>query len=237
MPAEPADPIQAQLIAARRNQILDAATRVFATKGVHRATVREVAREAGVADGTIYNYFENKEALLLGILDRLNQTQERAEHLAQGAEMDLTEFARFYLKQRMVTLAGVEADAFRVLLSELLVNEPLRTQYYQQTVAPTFALAEQAFQHWAATGATAPVDPRLTTRVMAGMVLGLMLLQLLGDSYLQTHWDELPDGLIDLLHHGLIPTGVDNADDPDRSTQPNNTVQAPRAPEAGNADI
>jgi AcrR family transcriptional regulator len=38
------DPIQERLIAARRVQILDAATRVFAEKGFHRATVRHIAR-------------------------------------------------------------------------------------------------------------------------------------------------------------------------------------------------
>ena len=73
------DPIQAQLTAARRNQILDAATKVFAEKGFQRATIKEVAKEAGIADGTIYIYFKNKNALMLGILDRLNATEQRAE--------------------------------------------------------------------------------------------------------------------------------------------------------------
>ncbi len=57
------DPIQAQLIAARRNQILDAAAKVFAEKGFHPTTIKDIAAEAGIAHGTIYNYFENKTAL------------------------------------------------------------------------------------------------------------------------------------------------------------------------------
>ncbi len=71
--------IQAQLAAARRTQILDAATRVFASKGFNRATIRDVARDAGVADGTIYNYFANKTDLLFGLLDRLNDTERRPD--------------------------------------------------------------------------------------------------------------------------------------------------------------
>src|SRR5436309_1359279 len=63
------DSLQEQLIAARRIQILDAATKVFAEKGFHPTTIKDIAREAGIADGTIYNYFENKTALMLGILD------------------------------------------------------------------------------------------------------------------------------------------------------------------------
>ena len=73
---------QEQVAALRRTQILDAAMAVFAERGYHRATIREVARTAGVADGTIYNYFADKEALLLACLDRLNQTEQRAAQFA-----------------------------------------------------------------------------------------------------------------------------------------------------------
>ncbi|MCB0032608.1 MAG: helix-turn-helix transcriptional regulator, partial [Anaerolineales bacterium] len=69
---ETIDPIQQQLIDARRNQILEAATAVFAERGFHKATIRAIAQHAGIADGTIYNYFKNKTDLLIGILDRLN---------------------------------------------------------------------------------------------------------------------------------------------------------------------
>jgi TetR/AcrR family fatty acid metabolism transcriptional regulator len=45
-------------------RILEAAARVFARQGFHQATVSQVAREAGVADGTIYLYFKNKDDIL-----------------------------------------------------------------------------------------------------------------------------------------------------------------------------
>ncbi len=44
--------------------ILDAAIKVFAKNGFFQSTVSQIAREAGVADGTIYLYFENKEDIL-----------------------------------------------------------------------------------------------------------------------------------------------------------------------------
>ena len=44
------DPIQELVTAARRKQILDAATQVFAEKGFHRATIKDIARVAGIAD-------------------------------------------------------------------------------------------------------------------------------------------------------------------------------------------
>src|SRR3989454_8372334 len=53
----------------KRSRILDAAIRVFAERGFHSATVAEIARAAGVADGTIYLYFKGKDDLLLRLFD------------------------------------------------------------------------------------------------------------------------------------------------------------------------
>src|SRR5580693_7953203 len=55
--------------AEKRLAILDGAIRVFSEKGFFNTTVAEVARAAGVADGTIYLYFESKDELLLSIFD------------------------------------------------------------------------------------------------------------------------------------------------------------------------
>ncbi len=48
----------------KHETILAAAVRVFAEEGYFRSTVSQIAREAGVADGTIYLYFQNKEDIL-----------------------------------------------------------------------------------------------------------------------------------------------------------------------------
>ncbi len=87
----------------KRTLITDAAIRVFADKGFHQARISDIARTAGVADGTIYLYFKNKEDLLLSIfeekmdlmlaglrdaLEGVDDPQERAR-----------QFALFHFKQ------------------------------------------------------------------------------------------------------------------------------------------
>lgn len=52
---------------ARKDQILKAAERVFASNSFHESTVSEIAKEARVSDGTIYEYFSTKEGLLFSI--------------------------------------------------------------------------------------------------------------------------------------------------------------------------
>lgn len=53
----------------KHQRILDAAVKVFARKGFFQSKVAEIAREAGVADGTIYLYFKNKDDLLISIFE------------------------------------------------------------------------------------------------------------------------------------------------------------------------
>lgn len=196
------DPIQQLLINARRNQILDAATTVFAEKGFHRATIKDIARQAGIADGTIYTYFASKTDVLLAILNRLNETTEREQQFAQGSEQDVRSFFRAYLQQRMALL-WPNAEVFRAVLPEMLVNAELRDLYYQQVLAPTFAVGEQFFQ--AQSSQFRRVDMPLALRAIASTVLGLLLLQLLGDQTIAERWEELPEVLTTLIFDGLKP--------------------------------
>lgn len=66
-------------------QIVDAAVIVIAENGYHRAQVSKIAKEAGVADGTIYLYFKNKEDILISLF------QEKMAILVQNVEELLNE--------------------------------------------------------------------------------------------------------------------------------------------------
>jgi AcrR family transcriptional regulator len=194
------DPIQTMLVAARRTQILDAAITVFSEKGFHRATIKEIARVAGIADGTIYTYFASKDEVLLAVLDRLNETTERRQQFVLGDEQDLKAFFRAYLQQRMALL-WPNAEVFRAVLPELLVNGDLRRQYYEQVLAPTIAVGEQFFQ---AQNEQPQSNIPLTVRAIAGTLLGLLLLQLLGDEVVASQWEALPDVLTALFFDRIV---------------------------------
>ncbi|HHJ53724.1 MAG TPA: TetR/AcrR family transcriptional regulator [Caldithrix abyssi] len=54
----------------KKSKIIEAAVEVFAEKGFYNANVRDVARRAGVADGTIYVYFKGKDDLLISLFEQ-----------------------------------------------------------------------------------------------------------------------------------------------------------------------
>jgi AcrR family transcriptional regulator len=189
-----------RLAAVRRDHILDAATRVFAAKGFNGATIRDIAHVAGVADGTIYNYFDNKDALLFGILDRLNETERRERDLTRPAGADPREFVRAYVRHRFAVFERVGFDAFQVLMSEVLVNPTLRARYLRDIIEPTFSTADAAVATWApAQGEQQTPHPRLMTRMQAALVLGCVVLRLCGEPLLQERWSEVPDLVADMF--------------------------------------
>lgn len=86
---------------ARHEQVFDAATKVFAERGFHKATIEQIANEAGVADDTIYNYFANKSEQQVGLLDRINETDQRSRDVGGLDEGNFETFFKAYLNHRI----------------------------------------------------------------------------------------------------------------------------------------
>jgi TetR/AcrR family fatty acid metabolism transcriptional regulator len=63
----------------KRTRILKSAVKVFAQKGFYNSKVSEIAKNAGVADGTIYLYFKNKDEILISIFE-----EEMAKFIAKA---------------------------------------------------------------------------------------------------------------------------------------------------------
>ena len=71
----------------KRQQILEAATRVFASRGYHGARVSDIAREAGIAYGLVYHYFRNKDEILDTIFaERWGAFVDVVDEVAAGSQ-------------------------------------------------------------------------------------------------------------------------------------------------------
>ena len=115
-------------MADRRQELLDAAVRVFARKGFRAARVGDIAEEAGAAHGLLYHYFRSKDEVLETIFRDtwrlLVSETERIEASGTPLPEQLRRFARIYLGSWLVTpeLIGV------------LVREIARSPHVGETV-------------------------------------------------------------------------------------------------------
>ena len=108
--------------------ILDAAERVFAQRGFYAAKVAAIAKEAGVADGTIYLYFKNKDDLLITLfesrMERVIQILGDAVASVVGPGAQLRAFVRAYL-----ALIADQPTAAEVLTIELRQSTKFMREY------------------------------------------------------------------------------------------------------------
>src|SRR4030042_2526518 len=121
----------------REAQILEAATKVCASKGFRAATTREIATVAGVSEGTIYNYFASKYDLLIAMSQRL-----ALESLQQLDQLPPQEDVRAYvtaLVRDRFDLLTKNMDLIRALMPEVLVDDELRQAYAEQVLSPALS--------------------------------------------------------------------------------------------------
>ena len=98
-------------------RIIQAATKIFARKGFYQSKISEIAREAQVADGTIYIYFENKDDILISlfeeqmkvVLDNMVSQISREDNPAKKLEkFALTHLELIEQNQNMAEIIQVE---------------------------------------------------------------------------------------------------------------------------------
>jgi AcrR family transcriptional regulator len=204
VPQDPQDPIRRQLVEARRAQILDAAAGAFAAKGFHHATTREIAAAAGVAEGTIYNYFESKGDLLISMVTRLAETDHLSVELEEALQGDVRDFFVRMFRHRL-QLIQQNHETMQAVLPEILTRPALRERFYQQFLLHTTALLEQYVETRVGMGQVQPVDVALAVRAIQSTFMGMLVLRILGDDLLLSRWDEMPEMLGTIVFEGLRP--------------------------------
>jgi AcrR family transcriptional regulator len=112
----------------RRAEILDLAAALFAKQGVDRTTVREIGNAAGMLSGSLYHYFDSKEAMVTEILTgylqtRLQDCQGIAELYSDPKER-LAELLRSELRDIAHSAAARVVNSQSVYVLDLLPSEP-----------------------------------------------------------------------------------------------------------------
>ena len=164
----------------KRERILLAAMRVFASKGFFGAKVADIALDAGVADGTIYLYFKSKDEVLTSLFeDRMSRLLAvmRAEIAAHDSA---TNRIRRLIELQLGLLEG-ERDLAEVVTVNLRQSTKLLKQYaarrfmeYLELMASVIADGQHHGEF------RADVSPRIVARAIFGALDGIALTWALG---------------------------------------------------------
>jgi AcrR family transcriptional regulator len=186
---------------------MEAATHVFAEKGYHRATTKDVARTAGIAEGTIYLYFENKSELLIALMEHLDQATTQTPDLNAGLEMSPRALLTKRLEEDLAQL-GPNFDLLLAILPEVLADPILRPQYYQRLVVPGLDGLAAHLKVRQERGELNIANIPMAVRIFMAAMLGMEMLHILGDETVREAWKspaDLAENMALVLLDGLQP--------------------------------
>jgi AcrR family transcriptional regulator len=181
-----------------RQRLLDAAEHVFGRDGFHRASIVEITREAGVAQGTFYLYFTSKESLFVELVrtmghDMRHRLHDAAAGVADRAQAEEAGFRAFF------EFVAEHPNMYRIVREcEFVAPEEFRAWHArlaERYVASLRAAAED--------GQVRDMDFEIAAYCLMGMgdFLGMRLVLWEGRRQVPAH---ALDTLMEIVRHGVL---------------------------------
>jgi AcrR family transcriptional regulator len=192
----------------RREQILSAATTVFAEKGYQRATTQDIAEEAGVSEGLIYSYYESKDHLLLAILEKLASSGFDEFTTDDGSKTINQDILGKTLQIRHGFLDEMDS-MMRATMGEAINNAHFRDHYFNVLVKPALETMEAEIENWIANGKIQRTEVPAASRFLLAETIGLFFLRAINDPYVSENWQnkDFLNQISDYFLDGLKTSG------------------------------
>jgi len=199
--------------AARPEEILDAALAVFGESGFARAKIDDVAKLAGVSKGTVYLYFESKEALFremvrAKIVASLAEAETQVRTHEGSARELLTDLVRrMYARIRCDQMMRIS----RIVQGELGHFPELARFYFEEVILRARRLIAQVLERGVAGGEFRPSPNGFAARGLCSLVVHTAQVQHFFHPYdPEALTDEQAvEGLVDMYLHGVVVRPAD----------------------------
>jgi AcrR family transcriptional regulator len=196
-----------KIVEDRREQILDAAMKVFAEKGFARTTNKDIAREAGITAGLIYHYFDSKEAVFKAIIEQRSPLSIIRSLPAEILALPPATFLPFLAQQ---VLGIVENEPFvqilRMILPEIIYNPEL-TPVGSELIQKVSEFLATYFATHMHEGNLRQTDPALVAHMFMGNIMSFVLRrQILRDAaFLHYTHEQIANMVTETMLLGLVP--------------------------------
>ena len=188
----------------KRQRILEAALRVFAERGFYNAKVSEVAKAAGVADGTIYLYFKNKDDLLIQLFeDRMDFLIQRLnEELGRSGGTVVARIRRLILLH--LQIASIAPDLAEFITVELRQSSRFVKEYDNPKFSEYLRVLRDLVEEGQRDGSIrTDLDARLIVRTMFGALDEMLLTATLLSRGREVDYDAMADAVSNMLLGGI----------------------------------
>jgi AcrR family transcriptional regulator len=187
-----------------RTRILDAAQRLFAAQGFDGTTTRDLAQQAGVAEGTLFRHFANKKAILVEVATQ-GWVEILTDLLTELSEMGTYKAVAQVMRRRMWNMRK-NADMMRVCFMEAQFHPDLRDRIQVEVIDKMTDVAEAFFQTAMDKGVYRKTNAKLVAKVFLGMfaVAGFSDSTITDPNASPQQLQEMAEGLADIFLNGVL---------------------------------
>lgn len=189
----------------KRRRILEGALRAFAKKGFYNTKVSEIASEAGVADGTIYLYFKNKDDLLISLFeDRMEWIIERLETELESTTGDALGRIRAFVQTHFF-LVVENRELAEFITVELRQSAKFVKEYDNPKFGDYLRILQRLIEEGQEQGLLRPeLDSRMVSRAIFGALDEVLLSMTLSLRTRPEDVEARADAISEMLLGGLI---------------------------------
>ncbi|MEW6554881.1 MAG: TetR/AcrR family transcriptional regulator [Actinomycetota bacterium] len=169
-------PAEAEMLSTR-DKIVQAALEVFADKGLHGATVVEIAKAAGITGGALYRYFDSKEEIFKAVVDAHTTTMQALDLVRELMPELEPKTALKFIARGMFLFFYSDWDFIRMVIGEAVKNPEAASPFLEKMLDPARDFVRQCVELWKEKGLLKEdMDPVLATSAFMGM-MGYLLIE------------------------------------------------------------
>ena len=160
----------------RRQQILEEATHLFASKGFEGASMRNIAKACYITEAAIYRHFTNKADLYEQVIIAKSAEHDIPQHLNSfDADWDLEEVLRG-IAEHILSMASDDPALMRLMVNNSLERgSAVARVLFMEVRMPFINFLSQELTRRIHTGEIRDIDPMITSRCFVGMVMDCAL--------------------------------------------------------------
>jgi AcrR family transcriptional regulator len=192
----------------RKDQILEAATKVFTERGFANARMDDIVAESGLSKGTLYWYFDSKDTLIVGILDRVFDWEtthlRKLLNREESAQKKLQIFVNTTIQdlEKMTPLMPLILEFWSLSIRRKTINQAIK-RYFQDF----FDLIEPIIELGIQQGEFRPVNAKETAIAIGSITEGTILLYVYFSDFID--FEKQFRTNLDLILVGLLTNDMD----------------------------
>jgi AcrR family transcriptional regulator len=178
--------------------------RLFARRGFDATTTKDLATEAGIAEGTLFRYFSNKKSILVEVATQ-GWVDLLTDLLTELSEMGSYQAVSQVMRRRVLHMRG-NVDLLRVCFMEVQFHQELRDRVQTEVIDKMTDVAEAFFQTAMDQGVYRRMDARLVAHVFLGMftIASFSEYTIADPGASLEELQRMAEGLADIFLHGVL---------------------------------